>query len=115
MSLTDARIPSVIHELEKRCEPPFSEANFASRAIECIEDCEREIKALRAKLEAIEALVYPGLYSPEWIAEHKEDDHMCTLDHKDEIEYAELIEALLRILRPEAESPGPQRIDDKPA
>jgi len=74
-----------------------------------------ERDALRAKLEAIEALVYPGLYSPEWIAEHKEDDHMCTLDHKDEIEYAELIEALLRILRPEAESPGPQRIDDKPA
>ena len=48
MGLTDARIPSVLHELERRCEPPFADINYASRAIECIEDCEREIKALRA-------------------------------------------------------------------
>ena len=54
--------------------------------------------ALAKALLEIEALVYPGLYSPEWVAEYKEDDHMCKLDHKDEIEYAELIEALLRIL-----------------
>jgi len=54
--------------------------------------------ALAKALLEIKALVYPGLYSPEWIAEHKADDHMCKLDHKDEIEYAELIEALLGIL-----------------
>ncbi len=54
-ALTDATIPSVIKELERRLKPAFTGTNFADRAIECLEECEREIKRLRSELAKLDA------------------------------------------------------------
>ena len=40
----------------------------------------------------LKALELFNEWGPEWIKEHQKDDHMITLDHKDEIWLADMIE-----------------------
>ena len=60
--------------------------------------CHDRAPYMAKALLAIGKLVRTRLYSEAWIEEHIKDDHMCGLDHKDEIEYAELIRDLRAIL-----------------
>jgi len=56
MSLTDATIPAVLRELKRRdgLIPFHSGHSIDYRAIACIEECEAEIKRLRAWIRVID-------------------------------------------------------------
>ena len=79
-----------------------------TRALRPIGDGIRKLRGAladpRVIAEAIEAAtrrIEETGFSAKWCAEHAVDDHLCNLDHKDEMEIAEMVPDVLRILRGE--------------
>ena len=76
-------------------------------AVEHAERCEVTIAELRAalvELEAERARWQPVVdivegFTLEWAKAAQKDDHLCNLDHKDEMIFGELIEAILHARR----------------
>lgn len=69
----------------------FRAANYSQA--EVIKDLQHEVLKLR-RLGSV-ALEFAMQYGREWAEKHKVDDHLCDLDHKDEMTIAEAVLAIL--------------------
>lgn len=64
----------------------------------------KEITTLRESLERLREIVDRELsyYAPAWVADHAKDDHLVTLDHKDEVSLMETLIHLREALQSNA-------------